>query len=144
VSGPAVKFSLHNLEMANTRRANRRSSRKNMMSRKHRRSSRKNSMSRRSRCSRKNMMSRRNRRNNMMGGRARSSRRRGIVSRVYSPVSALGTGAGKTVTTAVSAAANVFGTGVRGLDKTLKTAAGTINNTVSKIFSRRRRANRRH
>ena len=113
--------------------------------RKHRRASRKNAMSRRNRrASRKNMMSRRNRRNNMMGGRARSSRRHGIVSRVYSPVSALGTGAGKTVTTAVSAAANVFGTGVRGIDKTLKTAAGTINNTVSRIFSRRRRANRRH
>jgi hypothetical protein len=126
--------------MANTRRNCRRGSRKNAMSRKSRknamsRKSRKNAMSRKSR---KNAMSRKSRRNNMAGGS------KGIVSRVYRPVGALGTGAGKTLTTAASAAVNVFGTGVRGIDKTLKTAAGTINNTVSKIFSRRRRANRRH
>ena len=139
--------------MNNTRRNRRNAgamSRRNAgaMSRRNRRNA--GAMSRRNRrnagaMSRRNAgaMSRRNRRNACAMGGSRKARK-GLASGLYRPVGALGTGAGRTLSTAAKAAINVFDTGVRGIDETLKTAAGTINNTVSKIIPRSgRRANRR-
>ena len=94
------------------------------------------------RANRKDRKSRSNRRR-MNGGKRKESAK--IARRLYGPISALGTGASKTLSTAAGSAINVFGTVVKGVDKTLKSAAGTINSTVSKVFtSRRRRNTRRH
>jgi hypothetical protein len=129
-----------------SRRASRRMNRKD---RKSRRASRRNNMMGGRRASRKDRKDRKSRRssrrnNAMMGGR-NSRRSPKIVRRVYAPVGTLGVGAGETISTAARAGVNVFGTAVKGLDKTFKTAAGTINATVGKIFSaRRRRGSRRH
>jgi hypothetical protein len=126
-----------------SRRASRRMNRKD---RKSRRASRRNNMMGGRRASRKDRKSRRSsRRNNAMMGGRNSRRSPKIVRRVYAPVGTLGVGAGETISTAARAGVNVFGTAVKGLDKTFKTAAGTINATVGKIFSaRRRRGSRRH